>query len=191
MPRSVTIITLKASRPPEILRFGPPQCHNTQDDHWTDCLTEEAIFPRYEKIIGSDLMSNNVVQHHEFAPQLVAGWRYARDCRALEAPNAPPAVTDLLPEFEAPSDPAYSLEVGHGFDPAKLRQHMDGFIMLLVNHLHDELRTLTPEKMAAFTPADQDAFEKMIKTHVMGRDGTWFLCSVYGGSSVRRGFNLR
>lgn len=129
---------------------------------------------------GNNFMSVNVVQHHAFAPQLDQTWQYVRQCRQGIKPLLVPAVKDVIPEIEAIDLSGTNLDPVKGFNPERLQKHMDGFLPLLAEHLHDEISTLAPENFAAFGEKEQRETDKAVESHLKAYDPSWFLCSVVG-----------
>lgn len=85
-----------------------------------------------------------------------------------------------MPEVEAINLSGTDLDPEGGFDPAKLRRHMDGFVPLLAEHLYDEIATLSPGNLKTFSEEQGKEYDGMVEAHLKSYDPTWFLCSSIG-----------
>ena len=145
-------------------------------------------FPRYQAMAKLEIMAQNVVQHHLFAPKLDLCWQYVRTCRRNINPLLPPVVKEIIPEVEALTldgtelDPAKGPTENGGFDPSALRRCMDSYMAILSEHLWDEIGTLKAENMQAVGDKDAKEFDAVVDKHLKGYDPSWFLCSTIGGS---------
>jgi hypothetical protein len=124
----------------------------------------------------------NIEEHHLFDIPMDATWLYLRRCRAALTPPPPASPVPEPPaEVLAIDLGRYGLDPSRPFDPQALRTHIEGWARPLVEHLKDEIHTISPEYIAKVGQGNIETLDKAVLKHLQGYDPSWFLCSVYGG----------
>jgi hypothetical protein len=72
-----------------------------------------------------------------------------------------------------------NIDVTKPYDPQGLRRHIDSFIMLLAEHLRDEIDTLRPELIEKIGEKNDREIRKNVQAHLQSYDPKWFLCSAF------------
>jgi hypothetical protein len=147
---------------------------------------ETIFFPHIQQVTGKDIMAQNVVQHHLFAPQLEQTWLYVRHARQNLNPLLPNVVKDVPPEVEGVDMTTCPLDADKPFDPAGLRRYMDEWVPALALHLGDEIPTLSPSNLEAFGDKDAKEIDAKVNGHLKALDPHWFLCSAIGEEVLSR-----
>jgi hypothetical protein len=147
---------------------------------------ETIFFPHIQQVTGKDIMAQNVVQHHLFAPQLEQTWLNVRHARQNLNPLLPNVVKDVPPEVEGVDMTTCPLDADKPFDPAGLRRYMDEWVPALALHLGDEIPTLSPSNLEAFGDKDAKEIDAKVNGHLKALDPHWFLCSAIGEEVLSR-----
>ncbi|GFZ45784.1 hypothetical protein JCM24511_03514 [Saitozyma sp. JCM 24511] len=145
-------------------------------------LEEVKIFPAFAKAAGEDLWEGNVAQHHAFAPALDALWNHLH---TLSYNLSPPKSKSRSPFPALPSEVS-SIDLSQfpllsaaptSYDPTMIRNHMDSFVLVLAEHLHDEIDSLHPDKIEKVGKKEDERIRSDVLAHLKKYDPAWFLCA--------------
>jgi hypothetical protein len=153
-------------------------------------VAENELFPHWEKYASEEYkthLMHNVEQHHAFARALDACWLYVRRCRALLPTNPDGSTNEKYNSMKptpVPEPPAtvvtvdpleFGLDPSKPFDPQALRREMGKWVMPAVQHMAEEIGTLTPEYFESMGEKKYLEGEKILAVHLQASDPAWFL----------------
>jgi hypothetical protein len=69
------------------------------------------------------------------------------------------------------------------YDPDSIRNHMDSFVLVLAEHLHHEIDSLSPEKIEKVGKKEDEQIRSDVLVHLKKYDPGWFLCAAMSGST--------
>ncbi|CAD6578401.1 MAG: hypothetical protein TREMPRED_002171 [Tremellales sp. Tagirdzhanova-0007] len=141
-------------------------------------LEETKIFPQWAAAAGLDVWTRNVEQHHLFSEALEATWLYLRKCRENLSPTPLPSpVPEPDEEINSIDLTKYGLDPTKPFSPTVLRAHMDTWVLVLAQHLLEEIDTLKPELMKKIGEKELKAIDAVVVKSLQAYDPSWFLSS--------------
>ena len=128
-----------------------------------------------------DIWQRNIEEHHTFSPAIDTTWLFIRHQRTKlsVSPTPVPPPSEEISKLDTSS---FKLDFDTAFDPLALRQHIDGYLLPLAQHLLDEIATLAPEYLELVGKPEYDKLMDHAQKHLMAYDPAWFLCSMFGGS---------